>query len=101
MISYSAQELYIETTSSRQTTGLEKLEFLTDKAKRLIFQLEAEERELKALRENLNLAHRRKDELNEINRGLITKLESLQKDSELVDEKISGLLEAISDLPLE
>ncbi|MEZ5344823.1 MAG: hypothetical protein R2681_04615 [Pyrinomonadaceae bacterium] len=101
MISYSAQELYIETSSSVQTTGLEKLEFLTAKIKRLMFQLEEEERALNALREDVRLARRKKKELYEINRGLSTKLESLQKDGEIVDEKINGLLEAISDLPIE
>lgn len=100
MISYSAHELYMETSSAGQTNGLEKLEFLTDKIKRLIFQLEEEDRELNALREDMRLARRKKKELYELNRGLTTKLESLQKDRELVDEKISGLLEAISDLPI-
>lgn len=84
-----------------ESKGLENLEFLADKAKRLIFQLENEEKGLRDLRKELNELRARRKEIVETNRGLKEKLASLQNDREKVDEKIDKILNAIGDLPLE
>ena len=60
-----------------QTKGLEQLEFLTDKAKRIVFQLESEEKELKALKQEMRQIGKKKRELEEITHGLKSKLSSL------------------------
>ncbi len=88
-------------SGDQQTKGLEKLEFLTDKAKRLVFQLESDEEGLEKLRKDMLAVSRKRKELAETNRDLKTKLSSLQSDREKVEEKITKLLGAIGDLPLD
>ncbi len=91
----------MENYTEQKTKGLEKLEFLTDKAKRFISQLESEEKGLMKLRDDLRATARKRKELEEIKQGLKTKLASLQSDREKVDEKISKILNAIGELPLD
>ncbi len=91
----------MENFAEEKTKGLEKLEFLTDKAKRLISQLESDEKDLAKLRDDMRAAARKRKELEEIKLGLKTKLASLQSDRERVDEKISKILNAIGELPLD
>jgi len=91
----------MENPGNQQNKGLEKLEFLTDKAKRLVFQLESDEKKLEQLRRDMLAVSGKRKELEQINRDLKTKLSSLQSDREKVDEKITKLLGAIGELPLD
>ncbi len=87
--------------NSKQTKGLENLEFLTDKATRLVFMLEAEERKLSQLHDELKQIRRQKKELTEINRGLKKKLTTLEEDRGKVDEKAESILSAIGELAID
>ena len=91
----------MDNSANQQTNGLEKLEFLTDKAKRFVFQLEADEEILAQLREEMRQAARKRKELSEINRGLKTKLSKLTEDREKVEERIGKLLSAIGELTID
>ncbi len=88
----------IEESVEDQTKGLEQLEFLADKAKRLLFQLEDEEAELKKLRTSVLQMRQQKKELIDANKTVREKLTSLEADRETVDGRISKLLEMIGEL---
>lgn len=93
--------MVMDNSTNQQTRGLEKLEFLTDKAKRLTFELEADEKTISELKNDILQVMRKRKELTEVNRDLKTKLTSLQHDREKIDERISGLLGAIGELTID
>ena len=90
------------TAAKQETTkGLEKLEFLTDKTARIIFQLEAEDKKIDEIRSEIRDLRRKREEFRKGNEDLKAKLARLEQDKTKVDEKVDGLLDAIKGLSLE
>ena len=88
-------------TERKKTEGMEKLEFLTDKATRLVYELEAEENQISEMRLEVRNLQKQKDALAGENNLVKVKLSSLQEEKEIVDKRISDLLEALNKLSLE
>ena len=83
------------------TKGLERLEFLTDKTKRLVFQLEAEEQKLRDLEKDVIKLRKKRNEFKELNSILEKKLSHMENDNVEINVKVEGLLEAINGLSPE
>lgn len=88
-------------TERKKTEGMEKLEFLTDKATRLVYELEAEEKQMSQMRREFLELKKQKESLAGENNLVKVKLSSLQEEKEIIDKKISDLLEALNKLSLD
>ncbi|NNE98883.1 MAG: hypothetical protein HKN25_07670 [Pyrinomonadaceae bacterium] len=88
-------------TKRKKTEGMEKLEFLTDKATRLVYELEAEEKQMSEMRRDLLELQKQKESIAGENNAAKLKLSSLQEEKEIIDKKISTLLEALNKLSIE
>ncbi len=83
------------------TKGLEKLEFLTDKTTRLVFQLRSEEGHLRDLERDVVKLRKKRNEIKEFNSILEEKLSNIENDNLEIGVKVEGLLEAINGLSPE
>ena len=90
--------LIMTQTEKAFTKGLEKLEFLTDKTARLLFQLKSEEKLLSDLRNEVKRLESASRDIKVENSALKEKLSNLEKDGVKIDIKVEGLLEAIDGL---